>query len=245
VGGAIGKRFIAVLRPSFSVATHQKEEIVATFAPSETPRITYVQGDHVCMVFMTPEVQLAAAIDYIKQGLARKERCLYVVGEHDLDTFRGALRASGIAVEDEEARGALVLITKNEGHLASGTFDPNSMIAMLEDAVRSALDAGFAGLCAAGDMTWLLDEAPGSERIAEYEARLTPFYRSHRALGLCLYRRNMPKILLDHCLATHPTVRLDGPILLANPFYELPELAESRKGSAEHVDERISTLRSA
>ena len=31
--------------------------------------------------------------------------------------------------------------------------------------------AGFSGLCAAGDMTWLLDEAPGSERIAEPAAR--------------------------------------------------------------------------
>src|SRR5689334_5937658 len=73
------------------------------------------------------------------------------------------------------------------------------MIHMLHAAVKDALDAGFAGLCAAGDMSWLLDEADGSERIAEYEARLNEFYPSSRALGLCLYNRNrLPAATLDH-----------------------------------------------
>ncbi len=40
--------------------------------------------------------------------------------------------------------------------------DPDKMITMLYGAVKDALDAGFAGLCAAGDMSWLPDEAEGS-----------------------------------------------------------------------------------
>lgn len=208
-------------------------------------RIVYVQGDHVCALYATPDDQLVAAIEYIKQGLARGERCLYVVGEHTPDAFRAALARAGIDVPAEEARGALVIITKHEGHLRTGTFDPNAMIAMLEAAVQDALDAGFKGLCAAGDMTWLLDEVPGSERIAEYEAALNYFYKSKHALGLCLYRRDMPKVILDHCLATHEVVRLDGPVLLTNPFYELPELASKRTARPDTVEAKIQRFEPA
>jgi hypothetical protein len=212
----------------------------------ETRRLKYQQGDHVCMLYSTREEQLAAAIEYIRDGLSRGERCLYVVGEHSPDEFREGLRLAGIDVESEEARGALILITKHEGHLQGGSFDPEKMITMLHGAVKSALDAGFAGLCAAGDMSWLLDEAEGSHRISEYEARLNEFYPSSRALGLCLYNRNkLPAATLDHGLATHPHVRVDGNILLDNPFYERPEEAAVRKSDGSALQSKIEWFRSA
>lgn len=211
---------------------------------STSPRVVYQQGDHVCTLFSSPDEQLAAATDYIRQGLSRGERCLYVCGEQTPAEFRAALVAAGIDVSHHEERGALVLLTKETGHLTGGSFSASRMISMLTSAVKDALEAGFTGLCAAGDMTWLLDEAPGSEELVKYEALLNHFYRSHRALGLCQYnRRRLPAAVLDHGMATHPTVRIEGPILLTNPFYELPELAMGRTASADGVDERIEHLR--
>jgi len=195
-----------------------------------SPRLVYHQGDHVCALYTTMEEQLRAAVDYIRGGLERGERCLYVCCEHTIGEFRGALKRAGINVRAEEKRGALVLVTKHEGHLAGGTFDPDRMISMLHAAVKDALDAGFNGLCAAGDMTWLLDEAPGSEKLAEYEARLNHFYAMNRALGLCQYNRSkLTDAALDHGIATHPCIRMEGPILLRNPFYEPPEEAATRR----------------
>lgn len=211
-----------------------------------SPRVQYQQGDHVCALYSSREEQLAAAIDYIRGGLSRGERCLYVCCEHTPDEFRAALHDAGIDVEAEEARGALLLLTKHEGHLEGGLFDPDKMITMLHAAVKNALDAGFAGLCAAGDMSWLLDEADGSERIAEYEARLNAFYPSSRALGLCLYNRNrLPAATLDHGLATHPHVRIDGNILLENPFYEDPAYAASRTSNGKGLAGKLEALKSA
>ena len=212
----------------------------------ETRRIKYQQGDHVCMLYSSREEQLASAIEYIKGGLSRGEQCLYVVGEHSPDEFRDGLRSAGIDVDAEEARGALILLTKHEGHLKGGYFDPDKMITMLHAAVKAALDAGFAGLCAAGDMSWLLDEAEGSHRIAEYEARLNEFYPSSRALGLCLYNRTkLPAATLDHGLATHPHVRMDGNLLLTNPFYEEPRQAASRQSDGSGLQRKLEWFRSA
>ena len=206
----------------------------------------YQQGDHVCLLYANREEQLAAATEYIRGGLERGERCLYIVGEHTPDEFREGLRGAGIDVEAEEARGALVLITKHEGHLKGGFFSPDKMISMLHAAVKDALDSGFQGLCAAGDMSWLLDEAEGSHRIAEYEARLNEFYPSSRALGLCLYNRNkLPAATLDHGIATHPHIRVDGNILLDNPFYEAPEQAALRESDGSGFVSKIDWLTSA
>ncbi len=210
---------------------------------SQGPRVVYQQGDHVCTLFSSPEEQLSAAIEYIQQGLNRHERCLYVCGEQTPDEFRAALTAAGVDTAQEEAKGALILLTKETGHLEGGSFSPSRMISMLRNALEDALKNGFEGLCAAGDMTWLLDDAPGTEQIAEYEALLNHFYRHNRALGLCQYnRRRLPAATLDHGLATHPTVRIAGPILLTNPFYELPELAQSRVANADGVAARIDAV---
>jgi hypothetical protein len=90
-------------------------------------------------------------------------------------------------------------------------------------------------------MSWLLDEVPGSERIAEYEARLNEFYPSRPALGLCLYNRDkLPPETLDHGMATHPHVRIAGNILLDNPFYEAPQKAASRRAERGGVWKKIA-----
>jgi hypothetical protein len=55
----------------------------------------------------------------------------------------------------------------------------------------------------------------------------------------------MPPTAIDDCLATHPFVRVEGPILLSNPFYELPENAMSRVARANGVDRKLRKIRSA
>lgn len=210
---------------------------------SASPRFVYHQGDHVCTLFTTPEEQLEAAVECITGGLGRGERCLYISCERSLPEFRAALQEAGIDVTAEEERGALVLLTKHDGHLKGGCFDPDGMISMLRRAVHDALDAGFAGLCAAGDMSWLLDEAPGTEKLAEYESRLNHFYATHRAMGLCQYNRTkLPDETLDHGIATHPYIRMEGSILLANPFYEPPDEAANRIARSDEGRRKVRAL---
>ena len=206
-------------------------------------RVTYQQGDHICAVYSTSDERLAIVVDYIQAGLARCERCVYICCEHEVPQLRAALRKAGVHVETEEARTALILLRKDQGHLTGGTFDPARMLELWQQEVQDALDAGFEGLCAGGDMNWLLDGAPGSERLAEYEAQLNNFLRTHRALGLCLYnRRTLPPDVLDHCLATHPLVRVSGPVMVSNPFYENPEQAMRRTANPQGVHTRIDQI---
>jgi len=197
-------------------------------------RLVYQQGDHICTLYASPEEQLQAAVEYIQAGLDRNEQCLYVCGEHTPDELRTALQSAGIDVKQEEARGALNLVTKGEAHLKDGHFNAKNMLSFLHQAVKDALDSGFQGLCAAGDMNWVMDGAAGTEELAEYESGLNKFYADNRALGLCQYnRKSMPSQFLDHCIATHRFVRIEGPIALENPFYEEPNVAIGRRAATE------------
>ena len=118
------------------------------------------------------------------------------------------------------------------------------MMTMLEAAADSALTDGFTGLRAAGDMSWLLDEAPGSERAVEYEAMMNEFYGNSRALGLCLYdRQRLHPLALESALRTHPAVMIGDQCSRDNPFYESPDVFFKRVDPRERFNWRLRQVR--
>ena len=190
------------------------------------------RGDHVCFFYDDPAEQLTSAAHYIHLGLQHNERCLYICDDCTPDALRARLRQVGVAVADVEQSGQLVLLGKNDSYLAGGYFDPEAMLAMLNSAVENALDAGYSGLRAAGEMTWVLENAPGAERILEYETLMSQFYPTARALGLCQYNcRRMPAHI-DGALRVHPLV-LRGAQLCENRAHVPLRDAERRQGPPE------------
>ena len=209
----------------------------------QASRANYRSGDHVCTLYTSREEQISTAIDFIRDGLARGERCLYVSCEQTPDEFREELRRAGVDVDTEEARGALEVIAKAEGHLKGGGFDAARMIEMIGTALSDALAAGFTGLRGAGDMTWLLDDAPGSHELLAYEALLNYFCANRPVVLMCQYsREKLPPRILDSCLATHPHVRVGTPRLLRNPFYEIPDRAMIRSRDGAGIHDKLAQI---
>jgi hypothetical protein len=204
----------------------------------------FARGDHICALYETEAEQLAVAAAYVADGLRNGERCLFVAKSADiLGRFREALNGCGIDADGMASRGALVEGTNADVHLAAGRFDSERMLRLLNDAVEAALNAGFTGLRTCGDMSWLLDEPEGSEQVVEYEALLNQFFQGVRGLGMCLFDRSrLPPRIIDHALATHSSVAVDGRHV-ANPFYESPASAARRSPRSEHVPRKIDELR--
>jgi hypothetical protein len=203
------------------------------------------KGDHVCLYYETPAEQLAFVSAYIRQGLAKQERCLYVAHDRGLDEVKAALQGAGVKVGLDQQRGALMLQTADDVHLKNGRFDCDAMLGFFTDAVEQAINDGFTGLRTAGEMTWIADGAPGSERAFEHEALMNEFYRDSHALGLCQYDRlHMRPETLDEALKTHPRV-LVGSRLSGNPYYEPPDMylnRSRRSPERERFDLRVSHL---
>lgn len=171
-------------------------------------------GQHICFIYETEEEHRQALAIFLRQGLERNEKLLYITDAHGPTTILSYLQNNGLDVASYVARGQLSILTPDETYLQGGFFDPERMIARLQAETEQALAEGFTALRISGEMTWALRQLPGSERLVEYEARLNTSWPG-KCLGMCQYdrRRFNADILLD-MLRTHPLVVLD------QKFYE-------------------------
>ncbi|HYO72742.1 MAG TPA: MEDS domain-containing protein, partial [Archangium sp.] len=117
--------------PTMPVPTAPPVLLEAGAAVGETARqLTRLGlGDHVCLVYERMEEHVAALVPYMRQGLERGERCVYVVDAHGVEDVAVVLEAHGVEVERERARGALVFLTQRETFLRGGRFEPEEMVA--------------------------------------------------------------------------------------------------------------------
>lgn len=178
-------------------------------------------GDHLCFLYETEEEHRAVLTPFLRQGLERGEKVVYVVDAHTAETILGYLRDDGVDVEPYLIRGQLSILTHNEAYLREGVFDPEGMIALLRTEAKRARTEGYPALRVTGEMTWTLRGLPGSERLIEYEAKLNEFFPGSQCLAICQYdrRRFAPAVLLD-VLRTHPTAVIGTEVY--DNFYYIP-----------------------
>lgn len=215
---------------------YEKSRSLAQSLSSLRPR------DHLCLIFDTREEQLAAAVPFISSGLQRGERCLYVLDDESTADFMERLRLEGIDTEQALRTGGLTMLTAGDVYLKGGSFDPDRMISFLCDAAEATLRAGYKALRAAGEMTWALRGARGSEKLFEYEAKLNRFFSEHNALALCQYdRRRFSPELIKKVIETHPLV-IYGGVLCRNVYYVPPEELLAPLSPDKEVERLLTTM---
>jgi PAS domain S-box-containing protein len=203
------------------------------------------QGDHLCLIYEDAAEQMAAAVPFIADGLARNERCHHIVDDRTRDEVVRAMTDRGIDVGRAVARGSLVLSGKRDTYLSSGRFDPQGMIGFVGDAVRDAVSAGYSGLRVTGEMTWALGDEAGCDRIIEYEALLNGFFPGSRASAICQYNQaRFPAEVVRDVLRTHPVAVL-GDQVCPNIYYEPPDMVLGRTDERERVRWMVGRLREA
>jgi signal transduction histidine kinase len=179
--------------------------------------------EHLCLIYDTQEQQLAAALPYLRAGLERRERCLYITDDNTAATIRDALRKGGTDVDRCLRSGALIITGKQETYLKHGRFDQGWMIGFLTQAAAEATAARFSGLRMLGEMTWVLGTSISPDKLIEYESKLNRFVRDHDARVICQYNRNRfsPELILA-VIHSHPVVVYGG-IICKNPYYVPPD----------------------
>jgi hypothetical protein len=164
-------------------------------------------GDHYCGIYHTDDDHRAIVVDFVRQGVARGEKMLYIVNILTAAQLTSMLGEAGIEVNSLLDKGQLVILTAKDAYLKDGQFEPEKMIALLRSETEQALSEGYSALRVTGEMTWALAGEPGSERLVEYESRLNEFFPGSKCYAVCQYdrRRFDAEMLLD-ILNTHPNV---------------------------------------
>ncbi len=178
-------------------------------------------GDHLCCLYETEEEHRAVLTPFLRQGLERGEKVIYIVDTRTAEAILGYLQDNGLEVEPYLASGQLAILTHHNACMREGIFDPEGMIALLRAETERALAQGYPALRVTGEMTWALRGLPGSERLIEYEARLNEFFPGSKCLAICQYdRRRFDLAVLLDVLRTHP-VAVIGTEVYDN-FYHIP-----------------------
>ena len=181
-------------------------------------------NDHLASIYETRDEQFAAIVPFIRNGIERNERCLYVADENSEAEVLKALREGGIDVDRACDRDALTIMTKDESYLRTGEFDPDAMLDFWQEVLGDARDdRGFAGVRAAAEKTWAIDEEVGLDELVRYEALLNTIYPGDDYVVLCQYNRTrFPTDVLSDVIRSHPFVVYDG-TACRNFYYHPPD----------------------
>ena len=184
---------------------------------------------HECLIYDGPPSRhLPALAAATKTKLEEGYRCLYLNSPVMVAGMRSYLAASGLDVAYEVARASLVM-SSDQSHLADRRFEIARMMDKLEDAVNQALDDGFRGLWATGDMGWEFGPEADFSKLVEYEWRLEEFFRRQPAIsGICQYHCDtLPETAMQQGVAMHPSIFLNETLSRLNPNYLHNESFES------------------
>ena len=181
-------------------------------------------GDHYCGIFRSDADQRRIVVDFVRLGIERHEKMLYLVHLQTADRLRSTLQDAGIDVDALVASGQLIIQAAKEVYLVDGVFQPELMIEVLGKETAIAVEAGYAALRVTGEMSWALAGDPGSERLVEYESLLNDFYATGaKSYSICQYdQRRFDAELLTDVLHTHPSVLLDTDGFDNSSMYYVP-----------------------
>ena len=177
-------------------------------------------GEHLCSFYENKEEQFQIAFPFILEGLAKNEKCLYIADDNSVDEIKAGLLLHGIDVEECLKTGQLNIMNAKESYLKHGRFILDDMILQIESFVYRAINEGYSGVRATGELTWLIRELSFLEEFLEYEKTLNEVFRHKPVKLLCQYnsKKLFGNIILG-ALRTHERV-LIGLSLYENVYYE-------------------------
>jgi hypothetical protein len=188
---------------------------------SRTHPFTPPLSRHQCLVYEgSPARHLPGLSALIRQKLEANYRCLFLHSPAMVTGMRSYLLAAGTDVTKEIVKGSLVL-SSSTAHLVEGCFIVDRMLGMLEEVLHHALQDGYQGLFATGDMSREFGPERDFSKLLEYEWRLEELLRTHPALsGVCQYHADtLSPEVLRHGLLTHSSLYINETLSRVNPHY--------------------------
>jgi PAS domain S-box-containing protein len=164
--------------------------------------------EHLALLYSSHREQFDVMTPFLRMGLERGERCLYLVDDTTSTAIVAKLRAEGIEVDSALEAKSLVILHKKRGY-----FDPEWMIRILKESTDEAIADGFSALRIANEMSWVLGKEGGLELLTDFEAMLNYFFPQYPALGICQYnlQRFKPETVKEVVLG-HPNVVVGGTV---------------------------------
>lgn len=161
---------------------------------------------HICAFFDSREERYRALVPFIAEGLGNGERVVTTVDAAKRRDHVAELAMHGIDVEDAIARDDLRIPTTEDTYTSGGIFSVERMYDLVQTILREDI-TGRRRVRLVGMMDWVARQVPGTDRLAEYEARLNLLVDAYACDVVCVYDlATLPGETILDILAAHPYV---------------------------------------
>lgn len=201
------------------------------------------ESRHQCLVYDgPPSRKLPILARILKQNMDAGYRCLYLNSPVMVAGMRSKLAAMGLHIQEEITRGRLVLSC--DPICFDRPFTSQEALHMLESSLDKALNDGYKGLWATGDMSWEFGPMKDFSKLLEYEWGLEEIFSRRKELrGICQYHTDtLPRKVMRKGVLTHPSFLINETLYRINPHYIKENRRKETPISTREQDEIISAL---
>jgi len=168
-------------------------------------------GDHICCIHKNSEEQFSILIPYFKIGLENNEKCFYVLDKNTPEIIIEEFKLRGLVLEPYIKSGQFNIVTKNDIYLNEGVFNLVRTIKLIQNIEKIALEQGYLGVRATGEMSWVLNNDSGKNQLIEYEEKLNKLFTELRFVTICQYdETKFESNVLVEVIQIHPIVIVRG-----------------------------------
>jgi signal transduction histidine kinase len=180
--------------------------------------------------------------ELVRAGLERREQCIIIAKGARTTEVAEALARAGVA---GVAADGVTIVGAESAHLRGGAFEPERMLAWIEQRTDEALRAGLTGTRLIGEMTSIWDPCPDPAQLTEYEAKLDHWMADRPVSAMCMYdRTRMPARVVRDMFATHPLVMIDATVCRNAHYMSSASVLSADRWGAE-VDELLGRVRAS
>lgn len=147
----------------------------------------FVNGEHVCWMYDDDRVLARAMVEYLREGLERREQLLYVT-DRPISALAVDLEPLG-GTRPLLDRGVLAIRPVDDIYVPDGYVDPARQVTAYEKLTAAALALGFRGLRVAADATALGTDARFRTQLTRYELALGASVARTPLTAMCAYDR--------------------------------------------------------
>ena len=171
---------------------------------AERPVGQMLPGDHAWFSYSGEDEREQVVGAFLRGGLLTSDKVIYITDAdpHDLPGLR---ERHEIEPDAYLRTGQLAILPPARAGLTAGVFDPDRLVASLEDVMARAEHERFRGVRVTADMTWAVRQRSGRDRVLDCEAGLDrAIAPSTTAMAICqIDRRSCTRDELTALKQTH------------------------------------------
>lgn len=145
-------------------------------------------GTHIAQLYKDTDELAEILVPYMEQGLNENELCLWIISEISEEEARYALKDEIPSIYKYIDSRQMQIFHYEDWYLSGGGFDVRRVLDNATKKYQEALNNGYSGLRATGNLFWL--DQTNWESFMDYENILNTIIPTQKILAICAYKED-------------------------------------------------------